>query len=95
MTDSLPMWKPIELSPEEIQDRLQKIRDEIELEQVSYGELAELQRLAAFVDPADTLLREWAGFAEDEHEYEEWLKRKAIQGAKEFKALLGITNKEN
>ena len=50
-------------------DRLEYLRQEIENEQISYGELAELQSLAAYIDPGDVLLLEWAGvpeFTEDE-----------------------------
>ena len=44
--------------------RLAYLRGEIEAERISYGEIAELQSLAEFIDPADTLLLEWAGVPE-------------------------------
>ena len=40
------------------------IRGEIEAEQVSYVEIAQLQSLAEHIDPTDTLLLEWAGIEE-------------------------------
>ena len=46
------------------QDTLNYIRGEIEAEQVSYGEIAQLQSLAEHIDPTDTLLLEWAGIEE-------------------------------
>ena len=49
---------------QEIQDRLEYLRGEIEAERISYGELAELQDLADYIDPGDTLLLQWAGVPE-------------------------------
>ena len=46
-----------------IQRRLNYLRKEIEAEQISYGEIAELQSLAEFID-GDVLLLEWAGVEE-------------------------------
>ena len=49
--------------------RLAEIRKSIEAENVSYGEISELEGLTAYIDPADTLLLQWAGvpeFAEEE-----------------------------
>lgn len=46
------------------QDTLNYIRGEIEAEQVSYGEIAQLQALADHINPTDTLLLEWAGIKE-------------------------------
>lgn len=37
------------------------IRDAIRTESISYGEIAELQSLAKYIDPNDTELRQWAG----------------------------------
>lgn len=48
----------------EIKDRLEYLRGEIEAERISYGELAELQTLAEYIDPSDVLLLEWAGVEE-------------------------------
>lgn len=44
--------------------RLAYLRREIQAERISYGELAELQALAIYIDPSDTLLLEWAGVPE-------------------------------
>ena len=49
-----------------IRDRLKYLRGEIEAECISYAELAELQALAKYIDPSDTLLLEWAGCPEFE-----------------------------
>jgi len=51
-----------------IQERLEYLRGEIEAERISYGEIAELQGLAPYIDSGDVLLLEWAGvpeFADD------------------------------
>ena len=47
-----------------IHDRLEYLRGEIEAERISYGEIAELQELAKFIEPGDTLLLQWAGVPE-------------------------------
>jgi hypothetical protein len=47
-----------------IKDRLEYLRGEIEAERISYGEIAELQDLAKFIEPGDTLLVQWAGIPE-------------------------------
>jgi hypothetical protein len=47
-----------------IRDRLEYLRAEILAERISYGELAELQDLARYIEPGDTLLLEWAGVPE-------------------------------
>lgn len=47
-----------------IQDRLEAIRASIRAESVSYGELAELQDLAAHIDAGDVELLQWAGVPE-------------------------------
>ena len=44
--------------------RLDYLRTEIENERISYGEISELQDLAEYIDPDDTLLLEWAGVKE-------------------------------
>lgn len=48
----------------EIQERLEYLRGEIEAERISYGEIAELQSLAEYIDDGDILLLEWAGVKE-------------------------------
>lgn len=47
-----------------ISDRLDYLRGEIEAERISYGEIVELQELAKFIDPSDTVLLQWAGVPE-------------------------------
>jgi hypothetical protein len=44
--------------------RLEQIRVEIEAERISYGEIAELESLVDYIDPADTLLLQWANVEE-------------------------------
>jgi hypothetical protein len=48
----------------EIKARLEYLRGEIEAERISYGEIAELQDLAAYIEPGDVLLLQWAGLPE-------------------------------
>lgn len=47
-----------------IKERLEYLRGEIKAERISYGEIAELQDLAAHIEPGDVLLLEWAGVPE-------------------------------
>ena len=47
-----------------IEKRLEYLRGEIEAERISYGEIAELRSLSAYIDPGDVLLLEWAGVPE-------------------------------
>ena len=47
-----------------IEERLEYLRRQIEAECISYSEIAELQSLAAHIQPDDTLLLEWAGVPE-------------------------------
>jgi len=47
-----------------IKRRLDYLRKEIEADRISYGEIAELQSLAEYIDPDDVLLLEWAGVEE-------------------------------
>lgn len=51
-------------------ERLASIRQSIEDESVSYGEIAELQSLVEHIDPGDILLLQWAGVPEFEEEHE-------------------------
>ena len=44
-----------------IKHRLEYLRGEIEAERISYGEIAELQGLAEYIEPGDVLLLQWAG----------------------------------
>lgn len=49
---------------ETIKARLEYLRGELQAERISYGELAELQSLAAHIPESDTELREAAGIPE-------------------------------
>lgn len=48
----------------DVKQRLEELRKEIEKEQISYGEIAELETLKEFIDPEDTQLLEWSGVPE-------------------------------
>lgn len=48
----------------DIKKRLEYLRGEINAERISYGEIAELQSLAAHIEPGDVQLLEWAGVPE-------------------------------
>ena len=45
--------------------RLEEIRAEIKAEKISYGEIAELQKLKKYIEPGDVELLEWAGVEEN------------------------------
>lgn len=60
----LPLEIAYQVALHKIQKRLEYIRGEIEAERISYEEIAELQSLAEFIEPGDTLLLEWAGLPE-------------------------------
>lgn len=47
-----------------IQQQLEYLRGELRAERISYMELAELQSLTAYIDPADVELLEAAGVPE-------------------------------
>jgi len=49
----------------QVENRLENIRKSIEAESVSYGELAELERLKDYIKPDDILLLQWAGVEEE------------------------------
>jgi hypothetical protein len=49
---------------EAIRERLEYLRSQIEAECISYGEIAELQDLAEYIDDGDVLLLQWAGVPE-------------------------------
>ena len=49
--------------------RLEYFRKQIEQECLSYGEIAELQSLARYIAPGDTVLEEWAGVPETWEKY--------------------------
>jgi hypothetical protein len=48
--------------------RLEEIRKSIEAENISYGEIAELQNLVEYIDKSDVVLLEWAGVPEHKEE---------------------------
>lgn len=47
-----------------ISERLNYLRAQIDSEYISYGEIVELQSLAAEIPEHDVQLREWAGIPE-------------------------------
>ena len=47
-----------------IQQRLEQLRQAIRDENISYGEIAELQALANHIPDDDVELRQWAGLEE-------------------------------
>jgi len=47
-----------------IKKRLEYLRQEIRKERISYGEIAELQSLAEYIDAGDIELLQWAGIPE-------------------------------
>ena len=49
---------------QKVKKRLEAIRKSIQNENVSYGELFELQNLSQYIDPSDIELREAAGIPE-------------------------------
>ena len=59
-------------TPAKIKKRLEEIRQSIHDENISYGEIAELQSYKEYIDPSDVELLEWAGveeFEEDDDNY--------------------------
>lgn len=50
--------------------RLEYLRAEIRAERISYGEIAELQSLAPYIEPGDTELLAWAGVPEHRSDQE-------------------------
>jgi len=51
-----------------IEARLNYLRKQIQNENISYGEIAELQSLTKYIDKGDLLLLQWAGVPEFEKE---------------------------
>jgi len=49
----------------EIKARLEYLRNQINQEFISFGEIAELESLADHIEPGDVLLLEWAGVKEN------------------------------
>lgn len=52
------------MNKKQIAKRLEYLRGELRAERISYGELAELQKLAEYIDQADVELLEAAGVPE-------------------------------
>jgi hypothetical protein len=52
------------MANDQIKERLEYLRGEIKAERISYGEIAELQSLAEYIEPGDVVLLEWAGVPE-------------------------------
>lgn len=52
------------METQNIKERLEYLRGEIEAERISYEEIAELQSLKEHIEEGDTLLLEWAGVPE-------------------------------
>ena len=48
------------MSKKEIKKRLEYLRGEIKAEQISYGEMMELQSLSKHIEPGDIELLQWA-----------------------------------
>lgn len=57
-------YEPDTPTKEQIMSRLEYLRAELRQERISYGELAELQSLAPYIEPGDTELLEAAGVPE-------------------------------
>ena len=53
------------MTNKQIKARLNFLRDMIETENISTGEIVELQSLAKYIDKSDSLLLEWAGVPEE------------------------------
>lgn len=49
------------MTKKQIEKRLREIKREIKKESISWGEIAELQVLAPFIDKSDVELLQWAG----------------------------------
>jgi hypothetical protein len=60
----------------EIKKRLKYLREEIEAERISTGEIVELQLLAEYIDKGDVILLEWAGVPEHSEHSEKQTKKK-------------------
>lgn len=60
----LPLDMAYDIAIAKIKERLEYLRGEIEAERIAYGEIAELQSLANYIEKDDVLLLEWAGVSE-------------------------------
>ena len=64
-----PIFRPLVIRRgaegwEEIGARLEYLRGEIQAERISYAEIADLQSLAAYIEPGDVELLQWAAVEE-------------------------------
>ncbi len=74
MSDNISCGKHGDKCPVIIKARLEYLRGEIEAERISYGEIAELQDLTAYIEQDDVQLLEWAGVPEDRYEaYQDYI----------------------
>jgi hypothetical protein len=64
--DMISSWLFDEDEDDDIADRLDYLRGEIEAERISYDEISELQSLAEHIDRDDVVLRQWAECDEDD-----------------------------
>jgi hypothetical protein len=53
------------MTPQEIKERLEYIRAQIDKECISYAELFELESLAEYIETGDVQLLQWANVEED------------------------------
>ena len=53
------------MNKKEIKKRLEYLRGEIKAEQISYGEMMELQSLSKHIEPGDIELLQWTGIDEN------------------------------
>lgn len=61
------LWNIVRMccgDPHPAKERLDYLRTQIDTETFSWGELAELQSLAEWIEPGDVQLLEWAGVPE-------------------------------
>lgn len=56
------------MTTQNIKERLEYLRGEIQAECISYSEISELQSLAQYIDAGDVELLEWAGVPEHTEE---------------------------
>lgn len=52
------------MNKKEIKNKLEYLRKQIKNENISYGEITELQSLTKHIDKGDTILLQWAGVIE-------------------------------
>jgi len=67
------------MTKNQAQRRLEYLRGEIQKECISYGEIAELQSLAKYIDSSDVELLQWAGVDEKPKTLKEMTKEELLQ----------------